>query len=174
MRTVRPIPHVARAHERLTENPFLRVHPQVTALSTVRNTRKDRQMETNRMSGMVGRVVDGPHLRFSAKGTALCRFRLECRPYAPKDAPPPERTYFEVISFGSLAANVAESVAQGMRVVVAGKFETDSWTASDGTERHGLKIVAEAVGPDLRWDRARVIRVERGEGPETAVAEDVF
>jgi len=123
-----------------------------------------------KMIGRVGRVVDGPHLRFGAKGTPIVSFRLEVRPYVPREAPKPDRSYYEVVAFGSLAESVADCVNDGMRVVVAGRHEVEEWTGRDGKVRTSEKVVAEAVGPDLRWDTATVTPMPKRERPEPASA----
>jgi len=65
------------------------------------------------------------------------------------------------VSFGSLAEHVAEVVRKGDRACVVGKAELDRWTGRDGTERVTEKIVADGVGPDLRWSTVTVERSER-------------
>ena len=63
--------------------------------------------------------------------------------------------------FGSLAENVAESCRKGSRVVVAGKLEDETWTGRDGQERTTVKVVADAIGPDLRFSTATVNQAQR-------------
>lgn len=116
---------------------------------------------TSDLAGRVGNVTDQPELRFSAKGTPVCRFGLAWRPWTAKGEPEADTVFYEVVSFGSLAEHVAECVNKGDRVVVTGKGELDHWTGRDGTERVTQKIVADGVGPDLRWNTVTVERSER-------------
>ena len=120
----------------------------------------------------VGNVTRDPELKVSAKGTAFATFGLAVTPYVPKDEPKPETTFYEVVVFGTLAEHCAESLTKGDRVVVVGKGELDKWTGKDGVERTTKKIVADAIGPDLRFASVKIERTERREpvaasaGPE--------
>jgi len=119
--------------------------------------------ETNQQQlvGKVGNVTNDPELRFSTKGTPVCRFGLAWRPWTAKGEPEADTVFYEVVSFGSLAEHVAEVVRKGDRACVVGKAELDRWTGRDGTERVTQKIVADGVGPDLRWSTVTVERSER-------------
>jgi single-stranded DNA-binding protein len=61
-----------------------------------------------------------------------------------------------VVCFGSLAENVCETCHKGSHVVVAGRLEDDTWTGRDGIERVSEKIIADAVGLDLRFVERQV------------------
>jgi GNAT superfamily N-acetyltransferase len=50
---------------------------------------------------------------------------------------------------------------QGRRVVVLGRLHQRAWTAEDGTTRSVVEVVAEELGPSLRWATARPQRVTR-------------
>jgi single-strand DNA-binding protein len=44
------------------------------------------------------------------------------------------------------------SIAKAMfRVVVAGQLQQRTWTAEDGSARSVLEVLAEELGPSLRW-----------------------
>ena len=47
------------------------------------------------------------------------------------------------------------------RAIVVGRPEIDEWTDKDGNKREDRRILANAVGPDLRWATARVTRVRK-------------
>jgi single-strand DNA-binding protein len=40
------------------------------------------------------------------------------------------------------------------RVVVVGRLQQRAWTAEDGSTRSVVEVVAEEVGPSLRWATA--------------------
>jgi len=46
--------------------------------------------------------------------------------------------------------------------VVVGRLQQRSWTAEDGSARSVVEIVAEELGPSLRWATARVEKQTRG------------
>ena len=64
-------------------------------------------------------------------------------------------------AFGSLAEHTAESLSKGMRLIVTGKGEVRTWTDNDGTEHSSKGILADAIGPDLRWAKAEVTKAFR-------------
>ena len=78
--------------------------------------------------------------------------------------------------FGSLSENVAESLQKGDRVIVAGRVTPNEWKDKDDNARRSVKIIADSVGPDLRWATAKVSRVSREDGrkgPTDRKAEDM-
>ncbi|NNG37119.1 single-stranded DNA-binding protein [Nakamurella aerolata] len=69
-------------------------------------------------------------------------------------------TGVDVVCWGHLAHNVAGSLHRGDSVVVTGRLEQYSWEDKDGARRSRMQLVAEAIGPNLRWGVARLSRVE--------------
>ena len=54
----------------------------------------------------------------------------------------------------------ATSLAKGSRVVV-GRLQQRSWTAEDGSARSVVEVVADELGPSLRWATATMTRAGR-------------
>ena len=67
-------------------------------------------------------------------------------------------SFFDVVCWRDLAENVALSLSKGMRVVVTGRIEQRSWETDEGEHRSKVEIVAEEVGPSLRFATADVQR----------------
>ena len=65
-----------------------------------------------------------------------------------------------------LAENVALSLTKGMRVIVTGRLEQRSWETEDGERRYKVEIVADEVGPALRFATVDVHRIERQRAEE--------
>jgi single-strand DNA-binding protein len=63
-----------------------------------------------------------------------------------------------------MAENVAESVTKGSRVVVTGRLDQRSWETQDGDKRSKVEVVADEIGPSLRYATAQVVRNERRDG----------
>jgi single-strand DNA-binding protein len=59
-----------------------------------------------------------------------------------------------VVVWRDQAVHVAESLAKGSRVVVVGRLTQRSWQAEDGATRSAVDVVAEELGPSLRWATA--------------------
>lgn len=120
----------------------------------------------------VGNLTRDPELRYSAAGKPWTAFAIAVRPYVPKGEPEPETTFYEVTAFGSLAGHVAECLTKGDRVVVVGRGSLEHWTGKDGVEHHSKKILADAVGPDLRFASVQLARTERHEPAQAATEHD--
>jgi single-strand DNA-binding protein len=52
-------------------------------------------------------------------------------------------------------------------VIVTGRLEQRSWETQDGDKRSKVEIVADEIGPSLRWATAQVTKNER-RGPGEA------
>jgi single-stranded DNA-binding protein len=59
------------------------------------------------------------------------------------------------------AEHAAESLSKGSRVVVLGRLQQRTWTAEDGSGRSVVEVVAEELGPSLRWATATTTRTTR-------------
>lgn len=115
----------------------------------------------------IGTIVkEDPSLRFSKAGRPFTKFSLQVKPYVPKGQPAAEAVYYEVTCFGSTAENVAESMRKGYRVIVIGTGKLETWTGNDGNERTTKTILADEIGPSLRFVTATL------GGADSQVAED--
>ena len=127
----------------------------------------ERQNRKMGVTTKVGNVTRDPELASGASGMFYCRFGLAVD--TPKTAGDWQgekiTTFYDVVCFGDLAENVAQSVARGTRVIVTGSGELEHWTDSEGKPRTTKKIAANACGPDLRWAVADVTRVSGHNGP---------
>jgi single-strand DNA-binding protein len=56
---------------------------------------------------------------------------------------------------------VAESLSKGSRIVVVGRLQQRSWTAEDGSARSTVEVVADELGPSLRWATATTTKATR-------------
>ena len=82
-------------------------------------------------------------------------------------------SFFDVVCWREMAENVSESLTRGPRVVVTGRLEQRSWETPDGDKRSKVEVVADEVGPSLRWATAQITKNERrgpGDGPRAAGA----
>ena len=67
-------------------------------------------------------------------------------------------TFWDIVCFGAQAEHIIASLGKGARVIVIGSFRTRSWTAADGEERTKLEILADEIGPSLRWATTEVTK----------------
>ncbi|MCZ7627775.1 MAG: single-stranded DNA-binding protein [Microthrixaceae bacterium] len=75
-----------------------------------------------------------------------------------------QTSFFDIVCWRDLAENVAESLSRGTRVMVVGRLEQRSWENQDGEKRSKVEVIADEVGPSLRWATASVSKNERGDG----------
>ena len=68
-----------------------------------------------------------------------------------------------VVVWRDQAEHAAESLTKGSRVVVLGKLQQRTWTAEDGSARSTVEVVAEELGPSLRWTTATTTRTTRSQ-----------
>jgi single-strand DNA-binding protein len=68
-----------------------------------------------------------------------------------------------VIAWRDQAEHAAESLAKGNRVVVMGRLQQRSWAAEDGSAQTTIEVVAEELGPSLRWATATTTRTTRSQ-----------
>jgi single-strand DNA-binding protein len=64
-----------------------------------------------------------------------------------------------------MAENVSETLTRGARVIVTGRLEQRSWETAEGDKRSKIEVVADELGPSLRWATAQVVKNER-RGPD--------
>ncbi|MGH9014569.1 MAG: single-stranded DNA-binding protein [Acidimicrobiia bacterium] len=116
----------------------------------------------------VGNLTDDPVLRRGEqRGTPWTTFGLALdAPVAAGDwSGERETRFYDCVCFDSLARNVAASLRKGDRAIVVGRLELTAYRADDGETRTRERLVAGAVGPELRWTTAKVTRKpERGTG----------
>jgi single-strand DNA-binding protein len=117
---------------------------------------------------LVGNITRDPELRFTPGGMAVAQFGLAVnrrRQDRNTNEWKEETSFFDVVAYGTLAENVSESLARGSRVLVQGRLEQRSWETQDGDKRSKIEVVADEIGPSLRWATADVTKNERrGDG----------
>jgi single-strand DNA-binding protein len=104
-----------------------------------------------------GNLADQPEIRSTDSGIARARFRV-----AVSGRREQEPSFFTVIVWRDQAEHAAESLIKGSRVVV-GRLQHRSWTAEDGSARSVMEVVAEELGPSLRWAAATTTRATRNQ-----------
>jgi single-strand DNA-binding protein len=116
---------------------------------------------------VVGNATRDPELRFTNSGQAVATFGLAVnRRWQNRQTQEWEESvsFFDVTCWAQLAENVAESVQKGSRVLVTGRLDQRSWETQDGEKRSKIEIIADEVGPSLRWATAQVTKNERRGG----------
>lgn len=112
---------------------------------------------------LVGNITRDPELRFTPNGQANATFGLAVnRRYQDRQGEWQESTsFFDVVCWREMAENAAESLTKGARIIVTGRLEQRSWESQEGEKRSKIEVIADEIGPSLRWANAAITRNER-------------
>jgi single-strand DNA-binding protein len=116
---------------------------------------------------LIGNITRDPELRFTPSGAAVANFGLAVnRRWRNQQTNEWEEqvSFFDIVCWRELAENVAESLTKGSRIMVSGRLDQRSWETQDGDKRSKVEVVADEVGPSLRWATAQITRNERRDG----------
>jgi single-strand DNA-binding protein len=120
---------------------------------------------------VIGNVTRDPELRFTPSGQAIATFGLAVnRRWQDRQTQEWEEnvSFFDVTCWAQLGQNVSDTLVKGARAIVTGRLEQRSWETDQGDKRSKVEIIADEVGPSLRWATADITRNERkeaGDGP---------
>lgn len=126
---------------------------------------------------LVGNCTRDPEYKVLPSGQANTKLGMAVnRRWQDKQGEWQEATsFFDIICWGTLAENVDQSIRKGDRIVVTGRPEQRSWEdTKTGQKRSTVEIVADEVGPSLRWATCRVEKTERSGGRVTVPAQPLF
>ncbi|HET9444349.1 MAG TPA: single-stranded DNA-binding protein [Acidimicrobiales bacterium] len=119
---------------------------------------------------LVGNITRDPELRFTPSGQATASFGLAVnRRWQDRQTNEWQEatSFFDVVCWREMAENASESLTRGSRVIVTGRLEQRSWENQEGEKRSKIEVVADEIGPSLRWATATITKNERrspGEG----------
>lgn len=117
----------------------------------------------------VGNVTRDPEKRVTPSGKSVAKFSIAKNVRVKDDKGnwtdgTPE--FFDVTVWEGLADNVCDSVTKGTRVIVSGELKQETWIDKDNPElkRSRHVIVADEVGPSLRWATAVTTKAAKSSG----------
>ena len=111
---------------------------------------------------LVGNCTRDPELRYTTSGRGVASFGLAVNRRWQQNGEWQESVSFHnVVAWGDLGENVAASLAKGSRTIVTGRLEQRSWETDEGEKRTVTEIVADDIGPSLKWAQADVERISR-------------
>jgi single-strand DNA-binding protein len=117
---------------------------------------------------LVGNITRDPELRFTPAGQAVATFGMAVNRRYQKNGQWEEQTsFFNVTAWGTLGENASNSLHKGARVLVSGRLEQRSWETQEGEKRSVVEVVADEIGPSLRWATVEITKNERREGGES-------
>lgn len=90
---------------------------------------------------LVGRLTKDPELRYAAgSDIAVCKFTVAVNRAFKKD----EADFINCVAFNKTAETIANYLVKGRQIAIAGRIQTDGYTAQDGTKRYTTDVVVES------------------------------
>ena len=120
---------------------------------------------------LVGNITRDPELRFTPSGQAKASIGLAVnRRWQNRQTQEWEEatSFFNIVCWREMAENASESLQKGSRVIVTGRLEQRSYETPEGEKRSVVEVVADDIGPSLRWATAQVQKSDR-RGPGESV-----
>ncbi len=142
------------------------------------NTKRRKYMTNN--TTLVGNLTRDPEIRYTRDGQAAANFGLAVtRRWKSRTSDEWEEatSFFDIVCWRELAENIALSLSKGMRVIVTGRMEQRTWENDEGDRRYKVEVIADEVGPSLRFATAEVLRIDRleqtGQEADDTIEDDI-
>lgn len=118
---------------------------------------------------IVGNLTKEPELRFSNKNVAVCnvtiastkkKFNKQTNEFEDGDT-----IFMRGTVFGEFAEHVAATLRKGQRVIAVGELKQNQYETESGEKRTSTELKVDALGPDLRYATATVVRADQNSTP---------
>lgn len=113
-----------------------------------------------------GRLVADPERRVGSTGTPFTVFRVASTVRRPARGGGYEdggTSFYSVVAFRALGANVARSLHKGDPVLVMGRQRVNEFVRSDESRGTSVEIDARAIGHDLTFGTTEFAKVVQGQ-----------
>ena len=115
---------------------------------------------------LVGNITRDPELRYTTGGRGVASFGLAVnRRYQQNGEWQEQTSFFNITAWGDLGENSAASLTKGSRVIVTGRLQQREYETREGEKRTIVEVIADELGPSLRWAQAQVERISRDSAP---------
>lgn len=128
-------------------------------------------MSTRVPISIEGNLVADPVYGQSDNGTKYAKFTVAVtdRRFENGKWVDGETQFHRTTVFGRTAENVRDSLTKGDTVIVTGNLEFRHWTdQATGDHRAATEVVADSVGPSLRYTTADINRRPKTDAPSAA------
>ena len=111
---------------------------------------------------LVGNLTKDPELRYTTGGRGVASFGLAVNRRWQQNGEWQEAvSFFNIVAWAELGENAAASLTKGSRCMVTGRLEQRSFDTREGEKRNVTEVIADDLGPSLRWAQAQVERISR-------------
>jgi single-strand DNA-binding protein len=120
---------------------------------------------------IAGNLTRDPELRFTPKGTAVCKFAVAVNREwkAEGGEKKKETTFIDVDAFGQQAERIGQFFTKGKSIFIAGRLKMDNWDdKATGQKRSKLGVILENfqfVGPKEEGEAAPAPRATQASAP---------
>ena len=116
---------------------------------------------------LVGNLTRDPELRYTTGGRGVASFGLAVnRRYQQNGEWQEQTSFFNITAWGDLGENAAASLPTGARILVTGRLQQREYETREGEKRTIVEVIADDLGPSLRWAQAQVERIARDSAPQ--------
>lgn len=113
---------------------------------------------------LIGNLTRDPELRYTTGGRGVASFGLAVNRRWQQNGEWQEAvSFFNIVAWAELGENAAASLTKGMRVIVTGRLQQRSYDTQAGEKRSVVEIIADEIGPSLRWATAQVEKTQRSD-----------
>jgi len=111
---------------------------------------------------IIGNLTSDPELRYSHNGLAVANLTIASTPRffdkQSNDWKDGEPLFLRASAWREFAEHIAGSLGKGSRVIAQGTLQQRSYDDRDGNKRTAIELKLDAIGPDLRYATAQVVR----------------
>lgn len=116
---------------------------------------------------LVGNITRDPELRYTTGGRGVASFGLAVNRRWQSNGEWQEAvSFFNIVAWADLGENAAASLSKGSRVIVTGRLEQRSYDNKEGQKVNITEVIADDLGPSLKWAQAQVERIARDSAPQ--------
>ena len=94
---------------------------------------------------LIGRLTRDPELRTTTTGKNVCSFSIAVQKRVKPQDGSPDADFFNIVAWNKDADYVVNYLTKGRLVAVEGRLQARKYTASDGSNREVVEIVANSV-----------------------------
>lgn len=94
---------------------------------------------------LIGRLTRDPELRTTNSGKSVCEFSIAVTKRIKPSDGSPDADFFRIIAWERSAEYVSNYLTKGRLVAVEGRLQSRKYTASDGSNREVIEVVADNV-----------------------------
>jgi single-strand DNA-binding protein len=109
-----------------------------------------------------GRLGGDPEIRWTTSGRAVASANLAVDHRFQRNGEwESETSWLNVQAWGELGEHLASSCSKGDRIIVVGRMSQRSYETREGEKRYAYEIIADDIGPSLKWAECSVERIQR-------------